>query len=466
MMHLVGMDDVQLRAGRYAPVVLDSRALINGHMLFAGMSGMGKSYQMMALMNSAIRQGIEMDVFDPHEEIEVAGATAVKFSEATRAGYNPLEINVDMHSGGVRRQIAFIIDIINRTSRKLGPRQESALRNLLGDVYHLRGIRADEQSTWARQSIDEPTYEQMVRARNWSGLRDFYPVLQDVISYADRVLKRLTLGADSQAANALERVEESATRIQRLQARHQQAATDEEVNTLQARFQAEKDRAIEAFANFVNSIESGRELADVLKYTNRETLQSLLERLHGLLECGVMRANPPDWGGASTRIYRIGSLTDDAGKLLFFMRAQAILRECMDAGKTPQLRRLLVVDEGHRYYSDDPDNPINRIAKEGRKFGLGLVIGSQSPTHFSEDFLTNCGTVFLLGLHENYWDMACRRMNLSRDVLARVAPKQILLLKKREEGVAAATFHVVNIDARQIAAGLDLIQRARASASA
>lgn len=461
MEHLIGMDEVaRTKTGAFVPVVLDTRLLINGHMLFAGMSGGGKSYQLMALMAAAKRHGIEMDVFDPHEELDgIPGAASVKFSESTRAGYNPLELDVDPHSGGVRRQIEAIITMIGRTSRALGPRQESALRNLLADVYAYRGIYADQPATWERLRIREEQHASMLRARDYQGLRDYYPILQDVISLAERKLKEISTGSDSACVNALEKVESTSRRIQSLRVRYRKADSDADIEKLEAQLVKEKEKAIEAYSNFVNGIELGREYAAAIRFTNRETMISLVERLQGLLASGVMRSNPPDWGGASTRVYKVGSLTEDDSKLLFYSRASAILRESMNRGKTDQLRRILVVDEGHLYYSEDGDNPLNRIAKEGRKFGLGLVVGSQSPTHFSEDFLTNCGSIFLLGLHESYWDMATRKLAISKDMLQAVRMREVLLVKLREMGTTAASFRSVNVTRDVISRGIQAMQR-------
>jgi hypothetical protein len=120
------------------------------------MSGTGKSYQIMRYLDSAHRQGVEIDVFDVHEEMhEVPGAVACKFSESTRLGFNPLVPSLDPHSGGIRRQIEAVVDIINRTSRKLGPRQESALKHLLSEVYLLRGMYPDNPASWDRRIITE-----------------------------------------------------------------------------------------------------------------------------------------------------------------------------------------------------------------------------------------------------------------------------------------------------------------------
>lgn len=467
MKHLVGMHEIKWRQeGLASPIILDTDRLINGHMLLAGMSGTGKSYQLMSLLRSCARESIQVDVFDVHEELEsVPRARAVKFSESTRAGFNPLVINTDPHSGGVRKQIAKIIDMMNRTSRQLGPRQESALRNLIGDVYYLRGCYVDTPQSWYKQEITEDQYDQMIRARDYQGLKNYYPILRDVISYAERKLKTLSTGGDVKSVNALERVEATSGKINTLMTRFNKASSDEEVNRLQDQLSKEKDKAIEHYVDYIRSIETGREFQDIIKYSNRETLIALIERLEGLQNSGIFCSNAPDFGDALIRVHQVGALSDDERRLLFFNRGQQILRECMDAGKSDTLKRIIMLDEGHLYYSEDGDNPMNRISKEGRKFGLGLVIGSQSPTHFSEDFLTNCGSIFLMGIHENYWDMACRKLKIDLPTLKATQAKKVISLKMHGFEDASSRFQTVNVDVNVVERGIQAYRdRPRAAA--
>jgi DNA helicase HerA-like ATPase len=65
------------------------------------------------------------------------------------------------------------------------------------------------------------------------------------------------------------------------------------------------------------------------------------------------------------------------------------------------LRPLLVVmEEAHRYLNGEGDNlsldMVKRIAKEGRKYGVGAMIVSQRPAEIDETILSQCGT--LIGL--------------------------------------------------------------------
>ncbi|TBB56256.1 ATP-binding protein [Rhizobium ruizarguesonis] len=67
------------------------------------------------------------------------------------------------------------------------------------------------------------------------------------------------------------------------------------------------------------------------------------------------------------------------------------------------LRPLLVVmEEAHRYVSPDSGqlaiDIIKRIAKEGRKYGVGAMLVSQRPSEIDETILSQCGTLIALRL--------------------------------------------------------------------
>ncbi len=63
---------------------------------------------------------------------------------------------------------------------------------------------------------------------------------------------------------------------------------------------------------------------------------------------------------------------------------------------------LIVMEEAHRYLSGASRGlaakVVERIAKEGRKYGVGAMIVSQRPSEVSETILSQCGTFFALRL--------------------------------------------------------------------
>lgn len=75
-------------------------------------------------------------------------------------------------------------------------------------------------------------------------------------------------------------------------------------------------------------------------------------------------------------------------------------RELPEGGrKRPQ---LVVMEEAHRYLGREDDSQaremVQRIVKEGRKFGVGAMIVSQRPSEIDETILSQCGTFFALRL--------------------------------------------------------------------
>ncbi|HDS1201892.1 TPA: ATP-binding protein [Shewanella algae] len=63
---------------------------------------------------------------------------------------------------------------------------------------------------------------------------------------------------------------------------------------------------------------------------------------------------------------------------------------------------LIVLEEAHAYLSRDNDGSastvVRRIAKEGRKYGVGMMLVSQRPAEIDSTILSQCGTLFALRL--------------------------------------------------------------------
>ena len=89
---------------------------------------------------------------------------------------------------------------------------------------------------------------------------------------------------------------------------------------------------------------------------------------------------------------------------------------------------FVVLEEAHRYLSEGRTtslarSAVNRIAREGRKYGVGLCLVSQRPSELPDTALSQCGTVVALRL-TNSADQATVRTALPDEVsrLASVLP--------------------------------------------
>lgn len=94
-------------------------------------------------------------------------------------------------------------------------------------------------------------------------------------------------------------------------------------------------------------------------------------------------------------------LTDLIGALVRILYDAIFwVRNLPEGGRERPL--LLVLEEAHSYLNSGNSNfasdVVKRIAKEGRKYGVGLMVVSQRPAEIDTTILSQCGTIFALRL--------------------------------------------------------------------
>ena len=121
-------------------------------------------------------------------------------------------------------------------------------------------------------------------------------------------------------------------------------------------------------------------------------LDSLLQRwLGGLKPITIL-----DLSGVPASVLErlVGSILKIVYEALFWSREKS------EGGIARPL--LVVMEEAHRYLSDRSkglaSNVVQKIAKEGRKYGVGAMVISQRPSEVNETVLSQCGTFFALRL--------------------------------------------------------------------
>jgi len=451
----IGNDSYKLNKDKeVVPVFWDMDLLANQHVGVAGTSGAGKTHWIRRFIES-MPESVSVDIFDYHGDINVE-ATSVLFSEQTRYGYNPLVLNTDPDYGGVRRGINDVIDAINATSVQLGSKQEAVLRHLLADTYAARGILPDDPRTWRRRCL---TLEEAVAYRtsnDAAAIWDSYPGLEDVVRLAKRKLKSMWIGVDDTppaapgtpgekttgaGRAALTAFDNACKAMARASSAKRKAVTVEkavgvEVEDLRKAAESAKTAALLKFGDFLDSIETGTEFDEAVKYHNRDTLLSVVTRLENLIATGIFAQTPPPFGDARVRRYNLRPLAQSEDELKMFVRfrLRAIIREAMQLGETDRLRRLIVIDESKRFASESNSNPINVIANEMRKFGIGLLLAGQSPSHFSQDFITNAGTLLVLHLSTTDWADAARKLKIEEDTLKWLKPQSTGAVRLAHKG--------------------------------
>lgn len=412
----------------------DPSTLITGHVLICGMSGTGKSHQSKRLLEAAAAAGATVDVFDVHEELhDIKGAVCVKYSQHTKFGFNPLVVSLDPHTGGPQRRSDDLVRLIKQVSPSLGVQQEMVLRNLCNDTYAASGIFQGTASTWERAQVSETLHDQLVAMRKFSELRKYYPTLSDLRSYAMRTVARLTIGGDNKSMTAHEEVVSSLRRLHKLNTRSNRSSLEGDAAAkLEQQVKEAKASYLEALAAYVDGLTTGKELDDILKYKSVDVLSSVITRLDLLNSTGIFRSNDPPFGAAGVRVHQVKSLGTDQQILFAKLRMKAIFESLKEAGPVPEgapPRHFIFLEEAQKYFDTDPDDIVNVLSREARKFGLSLVCASQQPTDFPKDFLTNVGMTLLCGIHGSYWRGAVGMLGASEAVLSRIRPKEVVAVK-------------------------------------
>lgn len=488
MLLTLGKDFFAARDGGDAPIRLDTRKLINGHMFIVGSSGVGKSHTIRRLIAQGCKQElpdgkkVRFHVFDVHGDLSIPGASTILFSEQSPYGLNPMRVNPDPDFGGVRKAIQNFIRTINQASvTALGVKQESVIRNLLLDVYREFGFLQDDPSTWAvnayearlvsggtdnRLYLDVSIQDKdqakaygarwdpekklwWVHTENYKGeLRRWkpafkarsYPTLDDVITYAKRVYEERFLGSDQASVRALGALNKAAQAYQRKlldnvkQSRYSGSMVEEEEALEKA-----KDKAVEAFTAYVNSVRTGFEMASLLKYDSPDVLKSVLDRLTTLKNTGIFKDVSPAFDeAASVWRYKLDPLDSEEKKMFVFFTLQKLFMNAVQRGEQSDVVEVVVLDELGVYTSSQDDDGgegiIGVIAREARKFGLALWAANQSPANVPESLISSVAVKIILGLDERYWKSAVDKLRIETKLLNWIQPQSTIAVQMKEKG--------------------------------
>lgn len=427
MKMIFGIDSLTARSDKKTQVIWDSQRAINAHILLVGKSGTGKTYTLKKMISQLQKQSnnkIRIRIIDVHGDIDIPGASSIKFSESSQYGFNPLAINPDPDFGGVRKKIQSFMSALNKTTRKLGPKQESVLRNILLDLYAANGFYEKDSSSWF-------LYGNSGEKLTHNGKQKKYPTLEDAYRYANFKHKAMFLGSSNKVIFNLEEVNKKAKQLYLKSKNIHKSHSKEEEEKLKSELVTIGDQAILSYTEYIKSIETGMELSDLIKYDSIDSIKSLVDRLGNLVASGIFKNKEPEFDPySSIWRYDIRALTDvDEKKLFVYCLLEEIFNKRIQDGEQDDVVEMIFLDEANLFFSDEADNIINIISKEARKFGLGLCCASQSPTHFSEDFISNVGTKIILGLDQTFWDQSVRKLKIEQQALEWIVPHQKLVMQ-------------------------------------
>ena len=164
----------------------------------------------------------------------------------------------------------------------------------------------------------------------------------------------------------------------------------------------------------------------------RDFVSTLMSRLDFFLynrECAFMRIDTPEYTDSQDYMDKMFGISDseDRSKQLIVIDSSEVGTDALELmtsivarmvfdyrksklGTDRQCRPIhLILDEAHRYIRKDAaymlrDNIFEKIAREGRKYSLYLIISSQRPSELSQTVLSQCGN-YIVHRIQNEVDM-------------------------------------------------------------
>ena len=166
---LWGYEASTAQSSHRIPIYTDFSKVVNPHMAITGDSGSGKTHTIRHAIREVAASSstpVRFHVFDVHGDIEVDNASTVEFSEISPYGFNPIRVDPNPKTGGVRKTIENFIETLSLSpthSRALGPKQRAILIALCMDTLNYAGFYEDDPRSWLVKDVPEP--KNLVRER-------------------------------------------------------------------------------------------------------------------------------------------------------------------------------------------------------------------------------------------------------------------------------------------------------------
>ena len=278
MFHLsFGVSLFKNKEGKFVPIGINYEKITNPHIIVLGTTGTGKSYTLRKIASILSKNlHARIHIIDRHGDLNVPDSSTIMFSETSEYGINPLKLSAHLHFGGVRKKINNFIAAINKTSRKLGNRQEAVLRNILYDLYRANGFFEDSPETW-----------KLATSGRW---RRKYPNLNDLNRYLEAKLKSKLFGMNRESIKSFEELQKLNKTLYRLQ---KQQISDES-ETIKKKIKDVKEKIKDVFIEGIESA-NGSEIDDIIKYDNPETMRSVFDVIQNMVGMGIFKDKEPDF---------------------------------------------------------------------------------------------------------------------------------------------------------------------------
>jgi DNA helicase HerA-like ATPase len=419
--------NVVIRIGTYdgpekEPALINFERAVNPHMIFLGGSGSGKTYMMRTIIRIlAMSKRNRIHIFDVHGDIAPDGeiASHAKISQTSEMGLQPLKLSLDPDYGGVNRAIKQFIRSINNSTHKLGTRQESTLRKLMLELYRANGFYAEDPRTWGLDHDPWPGRKHPKR----------YPDFDDLLRFSRSKYKQMVVGASGEAVRALEAFLKKSALFNKKRISYMKDEISEE------ELESAKAQAIETYEHYLSSPNNDKVLDEMIRYSSKEVLASIVDRLETLEATGIFKKKPiehdprkPIWR------YDISSLSVDDQRTFINLKLYEIFLEAKQKGIGHSPDTFCFVDEVRNYIFPGEECMIRKFFLEARKFGVGMAVAAQNVEHLDDDIITSAGTKMILGVDPMHTKSFSRKLHLDEEIIRGIVPKKSVLLNAIQNG--------------------------------
>lgn len=142
-------------------------------------------------------------------------------------------------------------------------------------------------------------------------------------------------------------------------------------------------------------------------YSGREARMALLRKLY-LLTSGPTKymfsqeENIPVFTSGRVYVVELGYIKSISLRRLYtLIMLKKIFQKYEGEGVTNNVRLIIVLDEAQNVLGISESNVASRMLSEVRKYGVGLVVITQSPSTISPQVLKNCGTKIIHSIRSN-----------------------------------------------------------------
>lgn len=409
-------------------IKLNTSTLVNNHMMIVGGSGSGKTYNLRKLIRELSKdKKNQIHILDVHGDIDIGDdlTDTIKFSETSPNGLQPLMISADLDYGGVRKKIRSFISMLNRTTRALGSKQEPVLMNLMQDLYAANGFYPDIPKSWdikndTRRNAN-PRYPKK------------YPTINDLKKFTEYKYKQMYMGANSKTISKLEQFNKKMRSLQSGY-KKEMKGEDIELNKL-------KEEVKELFIEYIDNVESGLELDELIKYDSKDVVKAIYEKLEVLESTGIFKNEFPKFNITKpVKRYDIKSLAKDEQQMFVDILLENIFFLAKQNGIKDEADTYIVIDEAHMFISNEDTHIINILAKEARKFGIGLILASQSFTHFSDDIIQSTAAKLILGIDEMFRAGSAKKLDVDVKRFGYIIPHRTAMIQLKNKGASDNRF--------------------------